>query len=83
MSSRGHAGHHRTPTYLKGRTGTVQRMHGSFKNPETLAYGGDGLPAQPLYTVIFAQGELWPGYAGAPKDHLHVDLYEHWLEPAR
>ncbi len=83
VSSRGHVGHHRTPAYLKGKTGTVQRMHGAFKNPETLAYGGDGLPAQPLYTVAFAQRELWRDYAGPRGDRLLVDLYEHWLEPAQ
>jgi nitrile hydratase len=82
VSSRGHAGHHRTPAYLKGRTGTVERVHGSFKNPETRAYGGDGLPARPLYSVSFAQHDLWSGYGGRTDDRLYVDLYEHWLERA-
>jgi hypothetical protein len=44
VSSREHTGHHRTPGYLKGRRGTVLRAHDSFRNPETHAYGGDGLP---------------------------------------
>jgi nitrile hydratase len=82
VSNRAHAGHHRTPGYLTGRSGTIERVHGSFKNPETLAYGGDGLPTRPLYSVGFAQLELWPAYAGPAEDRLYVDLYEHWLEPA-
>jgi nitrile hydratase len=82
VSGRAHAGHHRTPGYVKGKTGTVERAHASFTNPETRAYGEDGLPERRLYLVGFAQGELWPGYAGAPRDRLSLDLFEHWLEPA-
>ncbi len=32
-------GHHRTPGYLKGKTGTVARVHDRVPNPETRAYG--------------------------------------------
>ena len=42
VSTRDHRGHHRTPGYLKGRVGTIQRCHGSFTNPETRAYGEIG-----------------------------------------
>jgi nitrile hydratase len=71
VSPREHRGHHRTPGYLKGRVGTVQRCHGSFSNPETRAYGDSGLPKQPLYLVRFENGH--PVFA---------DIYEHWLEEA-
>ena len=75
-------GHARTPGYVKGKVGRVERVHGVFRNPESLAYGGDGLPEQSLYLVAFEQPEVWPGYAGAPGDRVCVDLYEHWLELA-
>ena len=55
---------------------------GAFRNPESLAYGGDGLPERPLYLVAFDQRELWPGYPGPDGDRLYLDLYEHWLEEA-
>ena len=80
VGARQHDGHHRTPGYLKGKVGTVERQHASFTNPETRAYGGDGLPLQPLYLVGFAQRDLWPEYHGPPDDTIHVDLLEHWLE---
>jgi nitrile hydratase subunit beta len=83
VSGRPHPGHHRTPGYLKGRIGTIERPLGSFKDPETRAYGGDGLPARALYTVAFAQKDIWPDYGGAADDRLWADLYEHWLEPSR
>ena len=82
VAARSHDGHHRTPGYVKGKTGTVERAYPSFTNPETRAYGGDGLPRQPLYLVGFAQHELWPGYRGHRADRLSVDVFEHWLEDA-
>lgn len=80
VAARQHQGHHRTPRYLKGKTGRVVRMHGSFTNPETRAYGTDGLPLQPLYLVSFAQRDVLPDYRSGANDRIYVDLYEHWLE---
>ena len=82
VAARPHEGHHRTPGYLKDKTGTIERVHGSFTNPETRAYGSDGLPMQPLYLVCFAQGDIWPDYRGDAGDRIYVDLFEHWLEEA-
>ena len=80
VAARDHAGHHRTPGYLKGKSGTVERVHGSFANPETRAYGEDGLPKQPLYLISFDQCDIWPSYGGNVRDRLYADVYEHWLE---
>lgn len=70
VAARSHDGHHRTPSYLKGRAGTVERRHASFLNPETRAYGGDGLPKQPLYLVVFPGDDV----------RIYADVFEHWLE---
>jgi nitrile hydratase subunit beta len=75
-------GHVRTPWYVRGATGVVERVCGAFANPEELAYGRDGLPRQPLYRVRFSQTDLWPDYAGAAADTLDIEIYQHWLEPA-
>ena len=75
-------GHIRTPFYIRGKTGWVERVHGEFLNPESLAYGRDGLPKRPLYLVGFHQAEVWETYEATPKDKLYIDIYEHWLEPA-
>jgi nitrile hydratase len=80
VAAREHRGHHRTPSYVKGKTGRVERVQGSFRNPETRAYGADGLPEVPLYLVSFDPRELWPSYRGPMRDRLYLDLYEHWLE---
>jgi nitrile hydratase subunit beta len=81
VSSRPVEGHCRTPWYLRGKSGVIAAVHGTFLNPELLAYHRPGLPAQPLYKVRFAQQALWERYAGPPGDQLEVDIYEHWLEP--
>jgi nitrile hydratase subunit beta len=75
-------GHLRTPFYIRGRTGTVERICGAFPNPEELAQMRSGLPAQPLYRVRFLQKNVWPDYAGPASDVLEVEIYQHWLEPA-
>ncbi len=77
-----HPGHHRTPLYLKGQRGVVVRHLITDRNPETLAYGQDGLPRVPIYQVRFVQAELWPGYRGPRHDVLDADILEHWLERA-
>jgi hypothetical protein len=76
-------GHVRTPAYVRGKRGWIQGVHGIFRDPELLAYGKDGMPPQPLYLVGFRQTDLWADrYSESPRDHLYVDIYEHWLEPA-
>jgi nitrile hydratase subunit beta len=75
-------GHIRTPFYIRGKTGTVERICGEYRDPEALAYGKDGLPKLPLYRVRFPQAEIWPDYKGRPQDCIDVEIYEHWLERA-
>jgi nitrile hydratase len=75
-------GHVRTPYYCRGRCGTIERVCGSFPNPEELAYARSGLPAEPLYRVRFQSRDLWPGYTENPLDTVDIEIFQHWLEPA-
>ncbi len=70
--------HIRTPHYLRGRTGTVERPLGAFPNPEDLAFGRPAARV-PLYHVRFEQPALFG--EGAKGDTLVVEIFEHWLEP--
>ncbi len=74
-------GHIRTPWYIRGKTGWIERVHGDFLNPESLAFGRDGLPKKTLYLVAFDQSDVW-GKSAVRTDKVLVDIYEHWLEPA-
>ena len=78
VSDRPHPGHHRTPGYLKGKRGSVARVHATFTNPETRAYGDDGLPEKRLYLVEFAPGEVVDDSGTI----VYADIFEHWLETA-
>ena len=75
-------GHRRTPTYIRGKLGEIERICGAFPNPEELAYGFDGEPKKVLYRVRFTQKEVWPHYQGPGRDLIEMEIYEHWLEPA-
>ena len=79
VASRAATGHCRTPWYLRGKTGIVVANHGTFHDPERLAYHKPGLPEQVLYKVRFLQVELWARYKGLATDHLEADIYEYWL----
>lgn len=74
-------GHIRTPHYIRGKTGVVERFSGYFANPEEKAYGRSGEPQRALYRVRFVQSQVWDDYPGGALDTVDIDLYEHWLEP--
>jgi nitrile hydratase subunit beta len=83
VAARAHGGHHRTPSYIKGKTGRIERVHAAFRNPERRAYGEDGLPEMPLYLVGFARSDLWPDALAVGDHRVYVDVFEHWLEEAK
>ncbi len=80
ISARYPAGHHRVPNYVKGLTGTIERVCNAFGQPESLATGGDGEPMTTLYRVRLQQTDIWPDYDGDPADQLELEIFEHWLE---
>lgn len=71
--------HIRTPHYLRGESGVVERHLGNFANPEDLAFAR---PAAllPLYHVRFDQPGLW--HEGQAGDAVLVEVFEPWLELA-
>ena len=72
-------GHIRTPWYLRGKTGVIERRLGQFGNPEQLAYGL-AADRQSLYRVRFTMQEIWGDAAETPTDTVDAEIYEHWLE---
>ena len=75
-------GHRRTPYYIRGKRGVIERICGAYPNPEELAYGFDGEPAKVLYRVRFEQKHVWPDYKGPARDIIEMEIFEHWLMPA-
>ena len=70
--------HRRTPYYIRGKQGVIERICGAFPNPEELAYGFDGKPRKVLYRVRFPQQPRLAGCA-ATHDTIDMEIFEHWL----
>eukprot|EP00927_Polykrikos_kofoidii_P020385 TRINITY_DN19653_c0_g1_i7.p1 TRINITY_DN19653_c0_g1~~TRINITY_DN19653_c0_g1_i7.p1 ORF type:complete len:594 (-),score=81.17 TRINITY_DN19653_c0_g1_i7:207-1988(-) len=79
LASRWRKPHLRTPGYIFGASGIVERYCGHFNDPEFLAFRGDG-DKQPLYRVRFLQKDIWREYDGADGDTVDVEIYQSWLE---
>ena len=71
--------HIRTPHYLRGRTGTIERHLGRYANPEDLAFARPAAVLN-LYHVRFDQPAIWG--SGQPGDEIVVEIFETWLEAA-
>lgn len=80
VRTRGHAvAHHtRLPGYVRGKFGTVERLHGTHVFADTHAQGLGEQP-EPLYTVVFEGAELW-GPDAAPGLRVSVDAWQSYLE---
>jgi nitrile hydratase len=72
--------HTRLPGYVRGRVGTIERLHGSHVFADAHAQGL-GEDPQPLYTVVFEGRELW-GAEAQPGLRVSVDAWQSYLEPA-
>lgn len=79
VSNEASLGHTRRAGYVRGRTGTIAKVHGSYVYPDTNAMGEGECPEY-VYTVEFSGEELW-GPDGA-KSTLYIDLWEPYLLPA-
>ncbi|MEJ5991606.1 nitrile hydratase subunit beta [Ramlibacter sp. PS3R-8] len=82
VRTRAHAvAHHtRLPGYVRGKVGTVERLHGShvFADAHAQALGEQ---PEPLYTVVFDGVELWGTTAQAGLK-VSVDAWQSYLEAA-
>ena len=73
--------HVRTPYYIRGHVGVIERVCGAFGNPEELAFGRRYGEKPMLYRVRFRQADIWADYDGPAEDHIEIEIYEFWLEP--
>jgi len=73
-------GHTRLPRYVRAKSGVVVLDRGVFLFPDTNAHLLGEKP-QHLYSVRFAARELW-GEQASPRDSVHVDMWDDYLDPA-
>ena len=81
VCNRSPVGHYRVPSYLRGRRGTVEAVIEpcSLDNEEE-GFGRNAGTKRHYYRIHFAMPEVWPGYEGSPRDSLHIEVLESWLE---
>jgi nitrile hydratase subunit beta len=63
-------GHHRCPRYIRGATGTVERINGGWAHPDADA-------PEAVYRVRFDMRDLWGD--DAEPGALYIDLWERYL----
>jgi nitrile hydratase len=73
-------GHTRLPRYVRGRNGTISRIHGVHVFPDSNA-AGQGEDPQWLYSVAFEAREVW-GPEAREGDEVFLDMWEPYLERA-
>ena len=72
--------HCRTPSYIRGKVGIIERICGEFPNPEEIALCHDNPSIITLYRCRFKQADVWKNYEGSENDTLELEIYEHWLK---
>lgn len=70
-------GHSRCPAYVRGRTGVVVALQGSFNVPDIEAHSPRRI-AEAVYTVRFSAVDLWGD--GTPPADVNVGLWDSYLE---
>jgi len=73
-------GHTRSPRYLRGCRGIVDRDHGVFVFADSNA-AGTGPSPQHVYSVRFTAQEIW-GPEASSRDNVYADLWDDHLDPA-
>jgi len=81
ISLRFPVGHYRVPRYVRGRTAVVEAVVSpAAVNNEEEGFGRNAGSRRHYYRVAIPLAELWSGYAGSPRDGLHIEIFEDWLE---
>lgn len=81
IANRSPIGHYRVPTYLRGRNGVIEAViEPSAVDNEAEGFGRNAGMKRHYYRVAVPMTEIWPDYAGSPRDGLYIEVFETWLE---
>ena len=74
-------GHYRVPMYLRGKQGVIETIiEPRAVDNELEGFGRNAGSKRHYYRIAFAMNAVWPDYAGSPRDELHIEVFETWLE---
>lgn len=81
ISKRFPIGHFRVPNYVRDKRGRVEAViKPPAVNNEDEGFGRNAGEKRHYYRIAILLTELWPNYAGSPKDGLRIEVFEAWLE---
>ena len=81
ISVRYPVGHYRVPRYIRGTRGSIEAViEPAAINNEEEGFGKNAGQKGYYYRVAIPLTELWPNYAGSPRDGLRIEVFETWLE---
>ena len=81
IGNRSPIGHYRVPTYLRGKAGMVEFIVTPVAvDNEEEGFGRDAGMKRHYYRLAVPMTEIWDDYAGSPRDSLHIEVFESWLE---
>jgi nitrile hydratase subunit beta len=81
VDQRSPVGHYRVPTYLRGKTGVVETVITPVAvDNEQEGFGRNAGGRLHYYRISFRLSDIWRTYQGSPRDSLHIEVFETWLE---
>ena len=81
IAKRSPIGHYRVPIYVRGKVATVEAViEPPGVDNEEEGYGRNAGSKRHYYRVAIPMTEIWPHYAGSPRDGLRIEVFETWLE---
>ncbi|HEX8534171.1 MAG TPA: SH3-like domain-containing protein [Allosphingosinicella sp.] len=79
--TRSPVGHYRVPTYLRGKRGTVEAIiEPPWMDNEEEGFGRNAGSKRHYYRLAIPMTEIWSDYVGSPRDGIHIEVFETWLE---
>jgi len=74
-------GHYRVPRYLRGKAGIVEAViEPAAVDNEQEGFGRNAGGRRHYYRIAVLMNEIWEAYQGSPRDSLHIEVFETWLE---
>ena len=81
IAGRSPIGHYRVPLYLRGKEGVIEKIIEPIAiDNEEEGYGRNAGARRHYYRIAFTMRDIWPRYTGSPRDALHIEVFETWLE---
>ena len=81
IAKRSPIAHFRTPNYVRGKRGSVERViKPRAVDNEEEGFGRNAGQKRHYYRIAIPMTELWADYKGPSQDALRIEVFETWLE---